>query len=163
MPDPIPADPFLRPLLFLWEEVVGDPPGGAGPSAVLDLNSGWTQTLAAVTAGEASRPVVPGGPSIAGQTAHVAYDLELFEAIALDRDPKADWPRSFHPSVAGEADRADLEARLFAVAERAAALVSGNPSWPEGHVRGALGSHAHPAYHLGAVRQMVRVVANRES
>jgi hypothetical protein len=160
MPDPIAADAFLNPLFFLWEEVLGEPPRSSGPTAVLDLNTGWTQTLAALTAAEASRPVAPGGTTISGQTAHAAYYLELFEGIILNRHPQADWPGSFAPSQVDEAAWAAQQARLVGAADRVAALMRANPSWPESQVRGALGSLVHLAYHLGAVRQMARVVVD---
>jgi hypothetical protein len=159
MPEPIPVDAFLNPLFFLWEEILGEPQRSAGPSAVLDPDTGWAQTLAILTADEASRPVVPCGTTVAGQTAHAAYYLELLEDVILNRHPQADWPGSFAPSVVDEAAWAAQQARLFAVADRVAALMRGNPAWPEPHVRSALGSLVHLAYHLGAVRQMARVVA----
>ena len=162
MPVPMPVDAFLSPLFFLWEEIVGEPPRDAGPTAVLDLNTGWAQTVAAVTAQQPSRPVAPGGTTIAGQTAHAAYYLGLFEGIILDRHPQAGWPGSFSPSAFDEAGWAARRARLFAVADRVVALMRGNPAWLEPHVRGALGNLVHLAYHLGAVRQMMRVVADED-
>lgn len=160
MPDPIAADAFLAPLFFLWEEVVGDPPKDGKPVAVLDTDTGWTQTLAAVDAAEASRPVAPGGTTIAGQTAHAAYYLELFAAIIENRDVEADWPGSFEPSEVDEEAWVAQKERLFAVAARVAGHMRANPQWPETHVRSALGALVHLAYHLGAVRQMVRVVSD---
>jgi hypothetical protein len=159
MSDPIAVDAFLNPLFNLWEEVLGEPPRSEGPTAVLDLATGWAPSLSALTAAQASRPVVPGGTTIAGQTAHAAYYLELFEDIVLNRQTQADWPGSFAPSQVDEAAWAAQQARLFGVADRVAALMRSNPSWPETHVRGALGSLVHLAYHLGAVRQMARAVA----
>jgi hypothetical protein len=158
MPDPIAVDAFLNPLVDLWGEVLGEPPLAEGPTVVLDLNTGWAQTLSALTAAQASRPVVPGGTTVAGQTAHAAYALELFEDIVLNRPTQADWPGSFDPSHVDEAAWAAQQARLFAVAGRVAALMRANVSWPETHVRSAIGSLVHLAYHLGAVRQMARVV-----
>lgn len=158
MPDPIPTDAFLNPFFFVWEEILGDPPKGDRPLAVLDRDTGWAQTLAAVDAAEASRPVAPGGTTIAGQTAHAAYYLELLEAIIENRHVAADWPGSFAPSSVDEAAWAAQKARLFGVAARVAAHVRANASWPEPHVRSALGALVHLAYHLGAVRQMARVV-----
>ena len=158
MPDPIAADAFLGPLFFLWEEVLGDPPKEGKPVAVLDADTGWTQTLAAVTAAEASREVVPGGTTIAGQTAHAAYYLELFAAIIENRHVAADWPGSFAPSTVDERAWAEQKARLFGAADRVAGHMRANPQWPELHVRSALGALVHLAYHLGAVRQMARVV-----
>jgi hypothetical protein len=152
MNDPIAVDAFLNPLFYLWEEVLGEPSRSAGPSMVLDPDTGWAQTLSVVTAAQASRPVVSGGTTIAGQTAHAAYCLELFEDIVLNRHPQADWPGSFAPSEVDEAAWAAQQARLFAVAGRVAALMRGNPRWPETHVRGALANLVHLAYHLGAVR-----------
>jgi hypothetical protein len=162
MPEPIPVDAFLRPLFLLWEEILGEPPREAGPTAVLDLNTGWTQTLAGVTAEQASRPVVPGGTTIAGQTAHAAYYLELLEDIVLNREPQADWAGSFAPSEVDGAGWAAQQARLFSVAARVAAIVRANPSWPEDHVRGAVAALVHTTYHLGAVRQMARVVGGAD-
>ncbi len=160
MPDPIPVDAFLAPLFFLWEEVLGDPAKDGKPVAVLDTDTGWTQTLASVNAAEASRPVAPGGTTIAGQTAHAAYYLERFAAIVENRHVEADWPGSFEPSDVDEAVWEEQKARFFAVAERVAGHVRANPQWPEAHVRSVLGALVHLAYHLGSVRQMVRVVSD---
>jgi hypothetical protein len=160
MSDPIAVDAFLDAVFDLWEEILGDPPRSSGPTAVLDVNTGWAQTLSVLTAAEASRPVAPGGTTIAGQTAHAAYYLELFEDIILNRQTHADWPGSFAPRAVDEAAWAAQQARLLGVADRVAALMRGNPSWPEPHVRSAIGSLTHLAYHLGAVRQMARVVAD---
>lgn len=160
MPDPIAATAFVAPLLFLWEEVLGDPPKDGKPMAVLDADTGWTQTLAAVSAVEASRPVAPGGTTIAGQTAHAAYQLELFEAIVENRHVEADWPGSFAPSEVDEDAWAALQLRLRGVAERVSSHLRSTALWPEAHVRSALGALVHLAYHLGAVRQMARVVSD---
>ena len=157
--DPIPVAAFLNALFCLWEEILGEPPRTEGPPAVLDRGAGWTPTLAAVTATQASRPLAPAATTIAGQTAHAACYLELFEDIVLNRHPRADWAGSFAPSEVDGAGWAAQQARLFAVADRVAALVRANPSWPEAHVRGALSALVHTTYHLAAVRQMVRVVA----
>jgi hypothetical protein len=159
MSEPIAVDAFLEPLFFLWEEILGEPPRSSGPTAVLDLHTGWAQTLSLLTAEQASRPAVPGGTTIAGQTAHAAYYLEVLEDIILNRHLQADWPGSFAPSAVDEAAWAAQQARLFGVAGRLAGHMRANPSWPEPHVRSALGCLVHLAYHLGAVRQMVRVVA----
>lgn len=158
MPDAIAADAFLQPFAFLWEEVIGDPPKGGKPVAVLDPDTGWTQTLAALNAVEASRPVVPGGTTVAGQTAHAAYYLELLLAIIEGRRVEADWPGSFRPSEVDESAWTAQKARLFAAARRVAEHVHAAPDWPEAHLRSALGALVHLAYHLGAVRQMARVV-----
>lgn len=160
MPDPIPADAFLTPFFFLWEEVVGDPPKDGKQVAVLDTDTGWTQTLASVNAAEASRPIAPGATTIAGQTGHAAYYLELFAATIENREVETDWPASFEPSDVDEDTWATQKARLFEGIERVTGHMRANPVWPETHVRSALGALVHLAYHLGAVRQMVRVVSD---
>jgi len=113
-----------------------------------------------VSAVEASRPVAPGGTTIAGQTAHAAYQLELFEAIVENRHVEADWPGSFAPSEVDEDAWAALQLRLRGVAERVSSHLRSTALWPEAHVRSALGALVHLAYHLGAVRQMARVVSD---
>ncbi len=158
MPDPIAAEALFDPYFFLWEEILGDPPKDGRPVAVLDPDTGWSQTLAAVSASEASTPVARGGTTIAGQTAHAAYYLELLAAIIEERDVEADWPGSFEPSAVDEDAWAAQKERLFEVAATVAGHVRANPQWPEPHVRSALGALVHLAYHLGAVRQMARVV-----
>jgi len=154
----IPVADFVDHLFVLWEEIVGVPAKGGGPTWVLDHDTGWSPSLAALTAAEASRPVVPGGTSIAAQTAHAAYYLETFEAIIENRHERADWPGSFRPATVDEAEWARQRERLFAVADRVGALMRGNPQWRREHVGGAMANLAHLAYHLGSVRQMLRAV-----
>ena len=156
MPQQIPVSDFVDALFVLWEEILGVPPKD-GDTYVLDPDAGWAASLAAVTAESASRPVAPGGTSIAAQVAHAAYFLETFEAIITNRHERADWPGSFRPATVDGAEWTRQRERLFAVADRVGALMRANPRWPREHIGGALANLTHLAYHLGAVRQMLRV------
>lgn len=158
MSEQIPVADFVDNLFVLWDEVLGVPEKAEGPTRVLDLNTGWAQSLATLTAAEASRPVAPGGTTVAGQTAHAAYYLDVFEAIVENRHERADWQGSFQPAAVDEQAWAQRKERLFAVAGRVGALVRGNRDWRREHVGGAMANLVHLAYHLGAVRQMLRVV-----
>jgi len=149
---------FVTNLFTLWDEILGIPDKTEGPMWVLDLNTGWAQSLAAVNAAEASRPIAPGGTSIAAQTAHAAYYLEVFEAIVHGRHAPADWKASFHPAEVDEAAWTQQKERFFGAAARVAELIRGNTDWQALHLGGAMASVSHLAYHLGAVRQMLRVV-----
>lgn len=154
----VPTDALLRPFLFILDEFVGHPPKTAPGGACLDRDTGWKQTLAAIDADAASRPIVPGGTSIAAQTAHTAYYAELLEAGLRGEEPMSDWPASFQPGVVDPAAWQALQERLQASLERFRALVTSGWVWDESRLGDALGVLAHTAYHLGAVRQMVRVV-----
>jgi hypothetical protein len=158
MAQTIPASDFVDALFSIWEEIVGHPAKDGGSTFVLDDDAGWMHSLTDVSAEAASRPIAPGGTTIAAQTAHTAYYLERFEATIANRHERADWPGSFRPATVDEAEWTRQRERLFGVAERVGDLMRGNPTWPREHVAGALANLTHLAYHLGAVRQMLRVV-----
>jgi hypothetical protein len=158
MSQQIPVTDFVTNLFIIWDEILGIPEKPEGPTWVLDLNTGWTQSLSAVGAAEASRPIAPGGTSIAAQTAHAAYYLEVFEARIHGRHERADWQGSFQPAEVDEEAWAQQKERLFGAAARVGVLITGNTDWEPQHLGGAMAALTHLPYHLGAVRQMLRVV-----
>jgi len=158
MTDPVDRDAFNRTFLYLLDEIVGEPPKDTLGTAVLDADSGWVHTLLTVDHTRASRTIAQGGTTIAGQTAHAAYYVELLERLARGEDVEADWPGSFVPSVVDEARWEATRARLLAALARFRAMVLAVDAWDEERLRGALGVLVHTAYHLGAVRQMIRVI-----
>ena len=157
MSQQIPVADFVDNLMVLWEETLGIPAKPEETTWYLDRNAGWAASLAGVSAAAASRPIVAGGTSIAAQTAHAAYYLERFEAIVADRREPSDWPASFRPAEVDEEAWTRSKERLFAAAERVGRLLRGNPHWEREHLGGAMANLVHLAYHLGAVRQMLRV------
>jgi len=157
MPDDIPAAAIQTALFELWNEILGQ----AGPGAdthVLDPDAGWAPTLAAVDAATASQRIAPRSTSIAGQTAHAARALAYLEEILDGHAPAVDWRASFLPA---EVDPLAWDGRrelLFAVADRVAARLHGDPGWPREQLLRVMSHLVHLAYHLGAVRQMLRAV-----
>ena len=158
MSNPVDRDALTRTYLFLLDEIVGEPPKETPYAAVLDADAGVLQTLLHVDHVRASTPVAHGGTTIAGQASHAAYYVELLEKLAEGEDVRADWPQSFVPSVVDEARWEETRARLLASLARVRTTVLAVDAWDEERLRGALGVLVHTAYHLGAVRQMVRVV-----
>ena len=147
----------IGPIFDLWEELLGVP-DGAERTAVLDQGTGWAPTLSRLDAATASRPVAPGGTSIAAHTAHAAAYLEAFEATLEGQGRHTAGPETFHPAVVDEVTWRQCRERLLAVAARVGQRLRDAPRWRSEQVRGAAANLAHLAYHLGAVRQMLIVV-----
>lgn len=147
---------------ILTEAVEGGAPGQG--TAFLDNtrpdgggNAGVLATLAALSAEQASQDI--GGTSVAGQARHMALHLEV--AVRWERNGDRgpfDWKGSFLPAEVDEAQwRAVQERVRLAYTELLEFSRSRLDQAPDGDLTGGLaGAAAHVAYHLGAVRQMVK-------
>lgn len=140
-------------LELLRETFEGALPGQG--TQYLDHDSGVRATLAAITAEQASRRV-DGRPSIAAHARHMNFHLRVTGEWILGDHSRRDWRASFEPQTVTheewqgiqrdlEASRAQLERVLRSLA-------------PEQFVEeaGGMGAIAHLAYHLGAIRQLMR-------
>lgn len=148
---------FTDAFFTLFEETFEDPPTPGEGNAYLDAQTAWVQTLADVTAERASRPLVPGGTSIAGHVHHTAYYLELVARFLAGEDPATDWPGSWRTGTVDDATWTALKTRLMDAYARIDTDLRATERWDEDRIGDAMAALAHSAYHLGAVRQMVRL------
>jgi hypothetical protein len=149
---------LLEALLFLMEETFeGHPQPG---NAYLDSGTGWVDTLAGIDAERASQPAVPGGTTIAGHLEHTRYYMAVLREFMTGRTEPVDWAASW---LVRDVDAEQWEAlkwALTAEARETKEFLRRVDEWNGDTVGGAVGLLAHCAYHLGAVRQMMRVVAD---
>lgn len=120
-------------------------------------NHGLLATLGGLSAKQASQDVH--GSSIAGQARHAAFHMEV--AVRWERDGDRgpfDWKGSFLPLAVSVDEWQALKARVHeAYAELVLFAQSQKDKIPDGDISGGLtGTVAHAAYHLGAIRQMIK-------
>lgn len=127
-------------------------------------------TIDALSAEQAFAAPVPGGRSVAAHVEHLRFALDLTHGRLNGQDPPADWASSFDlPPAADESPaartvlwtalRRDLRRAYRAVVEVIEARRAIPPQdWPGIRLAGLAAMTAHNAYHLGAIRQIVRVV-----
>ena len=151
--DPV-LDALRRNFAFLLEETFASPerPGG---TAYLDQRAGWYPTLESLTANDVSRPLVPGGTTIAGHVEHARFHLEVVLRYMRGSDERADWAHSWRVHEVTEESWQALRAAFVETAERALRALGEVETWGDREVGGAFATVAHAAYHLGAVRQML--------
>lgn len=120
-------------------------------------NHGLFATLASLSAEQASDPTAL-GLSVASHTAHLAYYLEVGLLFMRGETPSGPfaWKESFSPSVVNQAAWKALQARLHAAyAEMMARADAAEPLAVDELVNPAV----HSAYHLGAIRQTVKLLS----
>ena len=118
--------------------------------------SGLFGTLDKVTATEASRPVA--GSSIAAQTCHVVFSLEAALCwIRGDRGPR-DWNESWRIQTVDDAAWARLKSELRERYQELRDAMTRHTTDDLISLGVAVGSPAHVAYHLGAIRQKVALI-----
>ena len=146
-------------LAILREACEGGVPGEG--TAFLDgtrngVNHGLFATLERLSAAQASNPNAL-GQSIAAHAAHTAYHMEVtVRWVHGDRGP-FDWPGSFEPRVVNDEQWRATCARVREAYAGVVALATAAPDWDEDAVAGLAGAIAHVAYHLGAIRQAVKL------
>ncbi|MCZ7545424.1 MAG: DinB family protein [Anaerolineae bacterium] len=122
------------------------------------LNKGTSlfETLATISAEEASIPVGGQCATLAAQVKHVAFYLDVVErSVRTGEDERVDWGEIWRTTREVTPDEWEaLKGALRESYDRIKALIRDTPAWPSEHEIGeAIAVVAHTAYHLGEIRQ----------
>ncbi|WP_407570268.1 DinB family protein [Deinococcus altitudinis] len=160
--------PWIRGILDILQEAVeGGTPGQGtsfldGTAADGTGNHGLIATLAALNAQQASDPTAL-GLSVAAHAAHMAFHLEVGVRWEQGERGPFDWKGSFGSGQVTAEEWNTLQARVQAAYEALVEVANRpNPDGaPEDAAGGLAGAAAHVAYHLGAVRQTIKLLQPR--
>jgi catechol 2,3-dioxygenase-like lactoylglutathione lyase family enzyme len=146
-------------LVVLLNEVLNGP----SSEAAYLLNRGDRGLLASLDALSADQASArPGGrSSVAAHVEHVRYGLGLFNRWARGEDPwrDADFAASWSRQEVTEKQWRELRDALAREARAWLEAVKRPRTWDDTAATDALGSVAHLAYHLGAIRQLASAAA----
>ncbi|WP_404451906.1 hypothetical protein LG329_16385 [Virgibacillus necropolis] len=140
------------------KETFEGPPGEGSMFTESRPNSGLFGTLDQLTANEAS--IAVNGTTVAAHADHTRFYLWGTNAILKDgKQPKMDWGESWKINLVDEKqwNRIKEELRHEYLTLLEAIDVT---EWNKLLANEIPGSLAHSAYHLGAIRQMLKVVKN---
>lgn len=157
---------FVDGWLFVFKEAFeGGAPGQ--PTAFLDgtdagggNNHGVLATLTAISAAQASEKTAL-GLSICSHASHVAFHLEVGRRWAAGERGPFDWAGSFSPDAVDEAAWQEVQTRIRRAYEGTlewVAKVANADTWDEDAAGGLSAGLAHAAYHLGAIRQVLKLL-----
>ncbi len=147
----IPAEHFTTALYGLLDETFDNVQG-----YYLDRGTSFFETLATISAAEASIPVGGKCATLAAQVKHVAFYLDVLEqAVRTQQFERQDWGKIWRESSAVTPDEWEaLKVDLRASYDRIKTLIADTPDWAsEQQIGGAIAVIAHTAYHLGEIRQ----------
>ena len=122
----------------------------------LDKGTSLFETLATISAEEASVPVGGKCATLAAQVKHVAFYLDVLErSVRTQQFERQDWGKIWRETGAVTPEEWDaLKSHLRESYDRIKALISDTPEWSsEEHIGGAIAAIVHTAYHLGEIRQ----------
>jgi hypothetical protein len=141
---------------LLKETFEGPPPRRA--SVYLDEGAGLFQTIDKLTAEEASRVAVPGAPTIAGHCAHARFYVDVLHQYLQGPLEKVDWKESWLVQAVNASEWEALKKELLQSYETVMKTLKSLESWGDKPVGGGMAIITHTAYHLGAIRQLTRLL-----
>ena len=122
---------------------------------------GFVDTLKSLSASTVSNPPGPGRKPIVSHANHVLFGWELVNR-ALHGDEHAfenvDWDAAWKLTHVNDSEWRELLARLEQTAEQVLEAAPQRTEWDEIMLAGCFATAGHSAYHLGAIRQMLRDV-----
>ncbi|MGE5176027.1 MAG: hypothetical protein ACM3JJ_06580 [Hyphomicrobiales bacterium] len=152
----IPLDRYRHELLQILDETFEHHHG-----IYLDKGTTLFETLASVTAEEASRPASPRSASIAAHVEHATFYLRVLQK-AIGKQPLGvlDWNEIWRNAKPVSTERWDeLRSELREERGRALTLLETPGTWDgDEALWGSMAIAIHTAYHLGAIRQILAVV-----
>ena len=121
-------------------------------------DGGLLRSLDKLSAGEASE-AVHGGATIAAHAQHVRYGLSLMNRWAAEGgNPFADatWDAAWRISTVNDAEWQEIRDGLRDEAQRWQQVLKTPREVTKIELTGLIGSVAHLAYHVGAIRQIAK-------
>jgi hypothetical protein len=122
----------------------------------LDKGTSLFETLATISAEEASVPVGGKCATLAAQAKHVAFYLDVVERnVRSGQFHRVDWGEIWRTvGAVSPAEWESIKSELRESYNRIKALIHETPAWPdETQVGVAIALVVHTAYHLGEIRQ----------
>ncbi len=122
----------------------------------LDQGTSLFETLATISAEEASIPVGGKCATLAAQVKHVAFYLDVLEHnVRTQQYERQDWGKIWRETSAVNAEEWEMiKSQLRSSYDRIKRLIGETTEWPsEAHIGGAIAVVVHTAYHLGEIRQ----------
>ena len=154
MPDVLTAN-LTREILYLLTETFESP--SEEGNAYLDKGAGIFMTLDKISAENASKPPFPGATTLAAQTEHIRFYLVALEGFITGTRKSVDWAQSWQTTTVTAAEWDTLRSELRQTYQHTVELLR-NFGWHEDELGDALAMLTHSAYHLGALRQLVRAL-----
>ena len=151
----IAKDAFLESILYLLRETFEGSPEGQG-SAYLDRGVGIFSTLEKLSAEQVSRGFA--ATTIAAQTEHAKFYLDRLCEFMTGRTERVNWEQSWLIEEVNPAEWDALRQSVRKSYENTLRCLAGIEDWSEDNVGMAMGMVAHTAYHLGAIRQIAKLV-----
>ena len=149
-----------RALGRLFSELVEGVPGQGDAFVLNSGDIGLLRSLDKLSAAEASSSVHEGA-TIAAHAQHVRYGLSLMNRWATEGgDPFADaqWDEAWKVSAVDAAKWTEIRDGLRDQARRWVEALQSPRELTDVELAGMIGSIAHLAYHLGAVRQISKAL-----
>ena len=148
------TDDLAMTLGTLFAELVDGAPA-AGGYMLNPGDEGLLRSLDKVSATAASA-LTPTGSSIAAHVDHLRYGLSLMNRWSAGENPfkDADWSVSWRKTTVSEDDWKTLRTQLRMETARWLDALRVARDVQEVELNGMIGSIAHLAYHLGAIRQI---------
>ncbi|CAN5680863.1 hypothetical protein BH11ARM2_BH11ARM2_33730 [soil metagenome] len=118
---------------------------------------GVFDALASVDAETASRRTTPNSPTLAAHAYHMLYLLRSANTWQGKPSPKGNWESSWAKQTATQQEWAELAEAIRHEYASYLAWFAANEEWNQEDIYvGALATLPHVAYHLGAMRHLVR-------
>lgn len=149
----IERDDFLKDVLLILRETFEGSPEGE-PSAYLDRGIGVFPTLEKLSAAQVSEEI--NGISIVAHTEHFKFYLDRLCEFIKGRTEKVNWEQSW---LIDDVDDAEWDALRIAVRkayENVLRTFAEVETWNGDNIGDAVAIIAHTAYHLGAIRQIMK-------
>ena len=122
----------------------------------LDKGTDFFSTLSALSAEQASRNVL--GTTVAAQVVHTAFYLRAMERYAEGFTGETAWAESWTVQRVTEPEWDALQTQLRDDYARVVGKLRAVTDWGEDALDFGMTVAAHSAYHLGAVRQLVKAL-----
>ena len=151
----IAKDDFLKDVLVMLRETFEGSPEGQG-SAYLDRGIGVFPTIEMLSAEQVSKEI--NDITIAAHTEHFKFYLDRLCEFIKGRTEPVNWEQSWLIDEVNDEEWNHLREGMKRSYEGILHCLANISDWNEEKTGMAMGILAHTAYHLGAIRQLVKSI-----
>lgn len=124
----------------------------------LDADANFFSTLEKISAETASHSIKSGNTTIAAHCEHTRFYLELLNNYLNESYKMSDYKQSWAIKTVNKTEWTALKGKLHKAYQNVSDTFNEIEKWDEYKVTGAIGILTHTAYHLGAIRQIIKYI-----